>query len=38
MVVGTAIVKRIEAGATAEDRAASVRAFVKGLREGLDGG
>jgi tryptophan synthase alpha chain len=36
VVVGTAIVKRIEAGKTAEERLASVKAFVSGLREGLD--
>jgi tryptophan synthase alpha chain len=38
VVVGTAIVKRVEAGATAEARRASVRDFVAGLRAGLDAG
>jgi tryptophan synthase alpha chain len=38
VVVGTAIVKRIEVAATAEERLASVQGFVKGLREGLDTG
>jgi tryptophan synthase alpha chain len=38
VVVGTAIVKRIEAGHTAEERLASVKTFVSGLREGLDRG
>ncbi len=37
VVVGTAIVKRVEAGKTAAERIASVKAFVSGLREGLDG-
>ncbi len=36
VVVGTAIVKRVQAGATAEERVASVGAFVAALREGLD--
>ena len=36
VVVGTAIVKRIQAGGSAEARVTSVRAFVKELREGLD--
>jgi tryptophan synthase alpha chain len=38
VVVGTAIVKRIEAGQSAEERLGSVKAFVAGLREGLDRG
>ena len=36
MVVGTAIVKRIQAAGSAEARVESVRAFVRELREGLD--
>jgi len=36
VVVGTAIVKRIERAATAEAGAASVKAFVASLRAGLD--
>jgi tryptophan synthase alpha chain len=36
VVVGTAIVKRIEGGATPEARLASIRDFVASLREGLD--
>jgi len=36
VVVGTAIVKRVQSGATAQERVASVKAFVGGLREGLD--
>ena len=35
VVVGTAIVKRVEAGKTAEERRESVRAFVASLRAGL---
>ena len=31
-------VKRIESGATPEERLTSVRSFVAALREGLDGG
>jgi tryptophan synthase alpha chain len=38
VVVGTAIVKRIQEAATPEERVASVKAFVKGLRDGLDRG
>ena len=38
VVVGTAIVKRIEAGKTSEERRESVRAFVAELRSGLDAG
>jgi tryptophan synthase alpha chain len=38
VVVGTAIVKRIEAAATPEAAAASVKAFVASLRAGLDAG
>jgi len=38
VVVGTAIVKRIEAGKTAEARLASVRDLVASLRAGLDAG
>jgi tryptophan synthase alpha chain len=38
VVVGTAIVKRVEAGETAEARRESVRDFVAGLRAGLDAG
>ncbi len=36
VVVGTAIVKRVEAGKAADERKASVKAFVASLREGLD--
>lgn len=36
VVVGTAIVKRIDAGGTAPERRESVRSFVASLREGLD--
>jgi tryptophan synthase alpha chain len=38
VVVGTAIVKRVEAGKTAGERVAAVKTFVAGLREGLDRG
>jgi tryptophan synthase alpha chain len=38
VAVGTAIVKRIEAGKTADERRESVRAFVASLRAGLDAG
>ena len=38
VVVGTAIVKRIEAGATAAERLAAVTALVRSLRAGLDEG
>ncbi|MFT3765517.1 MAG: tryptophan synthase subunit alpha [Minicystis sp.] len=36
VVVGTAIVKRVEAGKTADERRESVKAFVASLRAGLD--
>jgi tryptophan synthase alpha chain len=38
VVVGTALVKRIEAGKTSGERIESVRTFVAALREGLDRG
>ncbi|APR87633.1 Tryptophan synthase alpha chain [Minicystis rosea] len=38
VVVGTAIVKRIEAGKTAAERLTSVKSFVASLRAGLDAG
>ena len=38
VVVGTAIVKRIEAGKTAAERMAAVTGLVKSLRAGLDAG
>jgi tryptophan synthase alpha chain len=38
VVVGTAIVKRVEAGSTREARVASVKDFVADLRSGLDRG
>jgi tryptophan synthase alpha chain len=38
VVVGTAIVKRIQAAGSADARVESVRSFVRALREGLDRG
>jgi tryptophan synthase alpha chain len=38
VVVGTAIVKRVEGGRSREDRLSSVKALVASLREGLDRG